>query len=436
VSAGKSGRRSRSRRVLILVENLSVPFDRRVWQESRALAQAGFEVDVVCPKGEKRDVEDFVELEGVRIHRYPLRPATGGALGYVREYGTAIWQSLRLAFRIGWRDPYAVIHACNPPDLFWLVALPFKLRGARFVFDHHDLVPELALSRFGASRRGLYRVSLLLERITFAVADFVISTNESYRKVAIERGGVAPDRVVVVRSAPDLDRFRPVEPDPDLKRGAPNLLCYLGVMGPQDGVDYALRSIALLREEFGRNDFHATFIGSGDAFDAYVALARELGLGDVVEFTGRVPDEVVRAYLSTADVCLAPDPKNPLNDLSTMNKIVEYLAMGRPVVSFDLVEARVSAGPAALYATANDERSFAAAIAVLLDDPERRQLMGMEGRRRVEQSLSWSVSERHLLEVYDRVLSSGGVELVEPVQPATLGSTAPSGSTRPLDGSL
>jgi glycosyltransferase involved in cell wall biosynthesis len=391
-------------RILVLVENLSVPFDRRVWQESRALVDAGHEVVVVCPRGTKRDTEPHAVIEGVEIHRYPLTAATGGPLGYVKEYGAALFHSLRLAFRASKGGRLDVIHACNPPDLLFLVALPFKVRGTRFLFDHHDLVPELFESRFGGTGL-LHKVSVALERLTFAMADVVISTNESYREVAIRRGRMAPEHVHVVRSAPDLSRFVPVPPDPSLRRGKAHLVCYLGVMGPQDGVDYALRAIARLRDDLGRDDVHAAFIGSGDAWDDLVTLSKELRLEDRVEFTGRVPDATVQAYLSSADVCLAPDPLNPLNDVSTMNKIVEYMAMSRPIVSFDLREARVSAGDAALYATPNDEGEFASLVAGLLDDPARRAQMGALGRERVERSLSWSTSRERLLEAYADVLS-------------------------------
>lgn len=392
-------------RVLVLVENLSVPFDRRVWQECRALTEAGYRVHVICPRGAKRDTEPYAEIEGVAIHRYPLEAATGGPAGYVTEYGAALWRTLRIARRLDRQEPFDVVHACNPPDLLFLIALALRRRGARFLFDHHDLVPELFESRFAGGPRLLHRVAVLLERATFRSADAVISTNESYRRAAIERGGLPADRVRVVRSAPDLSRFVPVEPDPELRRGKPFLACYLGVMGPQDGVDYALRALAHLHHDLGRDDLHSTFIGGGDAFDASVALARELGLEDVVEFTGRVPDETVQAYLSTADVCLSPDPKNPLNDVSSMNKVVEYMAMGRPLVSFELHEARVTAQEAAVYAPANDERDFGRLVGELLDDPARRAQMGALGRRRVEEALSWDVSRRNLLEAYEDLLS-------------------------------
>ncbi len=389
----------------MLVENLSVPFDRRVWQECRALTDAGHRVEVICPAGTKRDTEPFAEIDGVRIHRYPLEAATGGPAGYVREYGAALWHTLRIARRLSREEPFAVVHACNPPDLLFLIALALRPSGARFLFDHHDLVPELFESRFAGGPRLLHRVSRALEKATFASCDAVISTNESYRRAAIERGGLPPDRVRVVRSAPDLSRFVPVTPDPALKRGRPHLVCYLGVMGPQDGVDYALRALAHLRSDLGRDDVSATFIGGGDAFDESVALARTLGLDDMVEFTGRVPDETVQALLSTADVCLSPDPLNPLNDVSSMNKVVEYMAMSRPLVSFELHEARVTAQEAAVYAPANDEAAFARLVAELLDDPGRRERMGALGRRRVEESLSWEVSRGNLLEAYADLLS-------------------------------
>ncbi|WP_435823885.1 glycosyltransferase family 4 protein [Kitasatospora aureofaciens] len=387
----------RTRRALVLVENLSVPFDRRVWQECTTLRDAGWTVDVICPRGSKRDTEPEAVVDGVRIHRYPLRAATGGPAGYLQEYGSALWHTARLARRVG---PVDVVHACNPPDLLFLPALWLKRRGARFVFDQHDLVPELYLSRFDRGEDLLFRAVCALERWTYRAADVVLATNESYRDVALSRGGRRPGDVFVVRSAPDTERFRPVPPEPELKRGKPHLLCYLGVMGPQDGVDYALRSLAKLRDEYGRSDWHAVFVGGGDTFDAMVELSRRLGLSEQVQFTGRVPDADLVRYLSTADVCLSPDPRNPLNDVSTMNKVLEYMVMGRPVVSFDLREARVSAGDAAVYAPANDEGEFARLIAELMDDPERRAWMGKVGQERINGPLAWRNSQRSLLAAY------------------------------------
>jgi glycosyltransferase involved in cell wall biosynthesis len=321
-----------------------------------------------------------------------------------------LWHTARLARKVG---PVDVVHACNPPDLLFLPALWLKRRGARFVFDQHDLVPELYLSRFDRGEDLLYRAVCALERRTYRAADIVLATNESYRDVAVRRGGRRPEDVFVVRSAPQTDRFQPVPPEPELKRGKPHLLCYLGVMGPQDGVDYALRALAKLRDEVGRTDWHAVFVGAGDAFDAMVELSRRLGLSEQVQFTGRIPDADLVRYLSTADVCLSPDPRNPLNDVSTMNKVLEYMAMGRPIVSFDLKEARVSAGDAAVYAPANDEAEFAGLIALLLDDPEKRARMGKTGQERISGPLSWRNSQASLLAAYDaacrdRVPASAG----------------------------
>ncbi|MEU0910665.1 glycosyltransferase family 4 protein [Streptomyces althioticus] len=395
---------ARGRRALILVENLSVPFDRRVWQECRTLRDAGWEVDVICPQGTKRDTEPEAVIDGVRIHRYPLRAATGGPAGYLKEYGAALWHTARLARKVG---PVDVVHACNPPDLLFLPALRLKRRGAKFVFDQHDLVPELYLSRFGRGKDLLYRGVCALERATYRAADVVLATNESYKDVAVRRGGRRPEDVFVVRSAPDTERFHPVDPEPDLKRGKPHLLCYLGVMGPQDGVDYALRALAKLRDEVGRTDWHAVFVGAGDTFDAMVELSRELGLDGQVEFTGRVPDADLVRWLSTADVCLSPDPCNPLNDVSTMNKVLEYMVMGRPIVSFDLKEARVSAGEAAVYAKGDDEGAFAALIARLLDDPEQRSRMGKSGQERINGPLAWRNSQAALLAAYEAAVGGG-----------------------------
>jgi glycosyltransferase involved in cell wall biosynthesis len=269
------------------------------------------------------------------------------------------------------------------------------------VFDQHDLVPELYLSRFDRGEDFLYRAVCRMERATYRAADVVIATNESYRQVALGRGGKSPDKVFVVRSAPAIERFHEVEPDESLKKGKPYLLCYLGVMGPQDGVDYALRALAKLRDEQGRTDWHAAFVGGGDTFDAMVELSRELGLEDSVDFTGRIPDEDLVRYLSSADVCLSPDPLNPLNDVSTMNKVMEYMAMARPIVSFELREARVSAGEAAVYAPANDESEFAKLIAQLLDDPDERRRMGELGQARVRGPLSWEHSRKALITAYE-----------------------------------
>jgi glycosyltransferase involved in cell wall biosynthesis len=391
---------------LILVENLSVPFDRRVWQEATSLRSAGWDVAVICPQGRGRDEEPFVVLDGVEIHRYPLVAATGGVKGYAREYALALWRMWRLTRHLGRSRDFAVVHACNPPDLLLLTALSLRRRGAALIFDHHDLVPELYLSRFGRGKDVGYGLTLLAERLAFRLADVVISTNESYRRAALDRGGVAPGDVFVVRSAPELTRFRATEPKPELRRGKRYLLAYVGVMGPQDGVDHALRALAELQRR--REDWHAIFVGSGDVFEQMRALCHELELEDVVEFTGRIPNEELLQILSTADIGLSPDPKNPLNDVSTMNKVVEYMAVGLPVVSYDLIEARVSAGESATYADSNRPTAFADAIDQLLDDPERRVRMAELGKARVAEELAWSASEAALLHAYEQALETRG----------------------------
>jgi glycosyltransferase involved in cell wall biosynthesis len=400
----ENGSATTQRHILILVENLSVPADRRVWQECCALTEDGFKVTVICPTGTKVDRETEAVIDGVRILRYPLRPSTGGALGYATEYSSALWNTLRLTMKVRREGRIDAVQACNPPDLFFLIALVLRRAGTRFVFDHHDLVPELFVSRFGNSGRLLYWGTRLAERLTFATANAVISTNQNYRRIAIERGKMASDRVAVVRSAPDLHRFVQREPDVLLRRGKPHLLAYLGVMGPQDGVDYALRSIHLLRNKFGRHDFHCIMMGAGDSLPELQALSEQLGIADIVEFAGWVDDDYIQRCLSTADVCLSPDPMTPFNNVSTMNKVVEYMAMSRAVVSFDLVETRVSADAAAVYVPADDEEAFANAIDDLLDDPDRRRRLGELGRQRVERQLSWDVSRRELIRFYRQVL--------------------------------
>jgi glycosyltransferase involved in cell wall biosynthesis len=393
-------------RILILSENESIPSDRRVRDIAVALVGAGCEVDVVCPQGNERERALFERYEGVRIHRYPLTFATGGPSGYLREYGASFWHTRRLVRRLCAERPFDVVHACNPPDFLLFAAWSARRKGARFVFDHHDLTPELFLTRFGGRHRWLHRLTLLLERMCFRAADVVLATNESYRQVALTRGRKRPEEVFVVRNGPDLSRFRSQSPDPSLKRGSSLLISYVGVMAPQDGVDHALRALALLGER--RQDWHAVFAGEGDARPELSRLAAELGLGERVEFVGWLEDEQIVRLLSSSDVCLAPEPRTPLNDVSTMVKIAEYMAMSRPVVAYELRESRFAAGAAAVYAEPNEVSSFAARIEELLDDPERRAEMGRCGRERVVRELSWEHSERALADAYRSVLNGAG----------------------------
>ena len=389
-------------RVLIISENAPVPADRRVWNISRTLAAAGWQVVIACAQGTDRDDAPYERLEGIEIHRYPLRPAAS-TLGYAREYGQALWRLRKLVRRLARERRFDVVHACNPPDVLLLAARSLRRQGTRFIFDHHDLVPELYRSRFGRGEDLGYRATLSAERMAYRMADVSLATNGSYARVAVERGDMDPEDVFVVRNGPDLKRFRPVEPDPAWRRGRAHLISYLGIMGPQDGVDHALRALAALRAL--RDDWHAVFIGDGDALPAMRALAEELDLGDHVEFAGWRGDDDIRLILSSSDVCLAPDPPSPLNDVSTMIKIPEYMALGRAVASYALPESRVSAGDSALYAAPGEPDSLGRCVAELLADPERREQMGALARERVETELSWQHSEGALLAAYARALS-------------------------------
>jgi len=386
----------------MLVENLPVPFDRRIWMEATTLAAAGYAVSVICPQGDYP--RRFETCDGVRIYRYPL-PSLAGFAGHVIEYAWAVPITFLLTCMVLLRDGFDVIHGANPPDLFFLIAAVFKPLGKKYVFDHHDLVPEICEARWsGWRRRLLRRICQWAERATFRVADRVIATNESYREIALTRGGRSVDEVVVVRSAPRLSDFRPVPSRLDLKNHRRYLVAYLGVMGPNDGLEYLLRAIAHIVYEWRRRDIQFTLIGGGDLRPQLMAKSCALGLDPFVRFTGRIPDREVIELLSSADLCVAPDPKDALNDLSSMNKIVEYMALGRPLVAFDLREARASAGAAAAYATPNDPVDFARHIVDLLASPERRAMMGATGRRRFETDLAWEHQADGLIGLYRDLL--------------------------------
>jgi glycosyltransferase involved in cell wall biosynthesis len=387
------------RRVLMLVENLPSPFDRRVWQEACTLRDAGYQVSIVCPTGRGYDKKHEV-LDGIAIWRYDLPVEGSGALGYLVEYGIALLCTFWLSAKIFWTRGFDVIHACNPPDLFFLIGAFYKLFGRKFVFDHHDANPELYEAKFG--RRGAAWHGLrLLERLTFRVADVSIATNESYRRIAVGRGGMAAERVFIVRSGPSLERMKQVAPVPALKRGKRYLVGYVGVMGAQEGIDLLLRAVRHVVRSLKRTDIHFGLVGGGTSLDAMRALARELGVEDYVTFTGRVPDADMLAMLNTAEVCVNADVANSMNDISTMNKVMEYMALGKPMVQFDLTEGRVSAQQASLYARKNDALDLGAKIVELIDDPERRRRMGAFGRRRVIEELEWRYEAPKLLAAYN-----------------------------------
>jgi glycosyltransferase involved in cell wall biosynthesis len=390
--------------VVFLIGNQALPRDRRVWQECRSVQAFGCRVIAISRTGTLPGTESSYDVvEGIPIHRYPMTRSGGGVAAYGREFAAALWQSARLLRRVSRQTRVDVVHAGNPPDFLVLAGLPLKRSGTRLIFDHHDLSPELYAARTGRRGGAVDRALRALERLSFRAADLVIATNETYRRVAIERGAKDPDDVVVVRNGPDLTRFHAVAPDPSLKHGKPFLLAYAGVMGRQDGLGHALRALAALHRR--RRDWHAVLAGQGEVLPAMRGLARERGIEDAVTFTGWIPNEGVLEVLSTADVCLAPDPPSPANDASTMIKIMEYMALARPVVSFDLPESRVSAGAAARFARGDDVEDFARHIAELLDDPAERARLGDAGRRRVTEALSWQHSERALRRAYDRVLA-------------------------------
>jgi glycosyltransferase involved in cell wall biosynthesis len=389
-------------RVLIIVQNLPVPFDRRVWLECQALVSDGHQVAVVCPKGDGDP--GYQVLDQVELYKYRAYAPGGSKVGFAVEYAYSLAATAWLTRKARRRGRFSVMQACNPPDIFWPIALALRgLDGTRFVFDHHDLCPELYQSRFPDGPRLPYRALRALERRTHRTANHVISTNDSYRDIAVHRSGKAGADVTVVRSGPDPARLRRGPAHPELRRDRRFLAAYIGVMGPQDGVDNVVRAADVVVNQMGRDDIAFTIIGSGDCFDELVALRDELGLAGHVEFTGRAPDELVGQIMSTADLGLSPDPKNPLNDLSTMNKSLEYMAFGLPLVAFDLRETRVSAGDAAVYVQPNDVRKYAAAIVALMDDEPRRARMGRVGRERIEQKLAWSYQEAAYLDVYRRL---------------------------------
>ena len=393
-------------RVLIIVQNLPVPFDRRVWLECQALVASGYQVAVVCPKGKGDPAIQVVD--SVELYKYRPYASGGSKLSFVTEYAYSFLQTARLTLKARRSGRFAVIQACNPPDIFWPIAKALRmLDRTRFVFDHHDLCPELFESRFPGGPRLPYKALRALERRTHRTADHVISTNNSYKEIAVTRSGKSASDVTVVRTGPDPQRLKRGQAHPELRRGRAYLAAYIGVMGPQDGVDIVMRAADVVVHEFHRVDIAFTLIGSGDCFDELVALRDKLELTGHVEFTGRAPDELVADILSTADLGLSPDPKNPLNDLSTMNKTMEYMAFELPVVAFDLRETRVSGGDAAVYVEPNDVHDYAAAIVSLMDDEPRRALLGKRGRARVEQELAWSHQERAYLDVYRRVTGSG-----------------------------
>jgi glycosyltransferase involved in cell wall biosynthesis len=391
------------RKVLIIVENMTLPLDFRVWKEARSLVDAGYEVIAVCPKWEGFN-ESYELRDGVHIYRHPMPEEGNTAAGYIWEYASALFWQFLYAWYIYFRHGFHVIQGCNPPDDIFLVALPFKLFGVKYIFDHHDVNPELYFSKF-EKRDLFYNAQVWLERATFRCSDVVMSTNNSYREVAIGRGGLAEDNVFVVRNGVDTEKFIPVPPNPKLKNGKRFLVGYVGNMSTQEGLDILIE-VALRLKNTGRSDVQFTCVGGGPGLAELRMLVETKNVGDMVAFTGRIPDAELLEILSTADVCVNPDKPCPMNSMSTMIKIMEYMALGKPIVQFEGTEGRFSAQEASLYSDGADHvADFAEKIVWLLDHPEERMRMGEFGRRRIEKELAWKFSVEKLLAAYDRAFS-------------------------------
>ena len=387
----------KQKKILIIVENLPMPFDKRVWKEACALTENGYEVFVISPK-DKGYESKYENIHGVHIYRHPMPKEGNGAIGYLIEYSSALFWEFVLSWKIFFKHRFHVIQGCNPPDNIFIIALFFKLFGVKYIFDHHDVNPELFLAKFG-KKNLLYKIQVWLEKMTFKVSDVAMSTNNTYRKIAINRGGVSHGKVFVVRNGPDLETFKPVSPIPCLRHGKKYLIGYLGVISVQEGLDILLEVAQFVKHQ-GRTDVHFTCIGGGPGLEELKAMKRRMALDDMFNFTGRIPDQELLEILSTADVCVNPDRPNKMNDMSSMNKIMEYMALGKPIVQFNLQEGRFSAQKASLYVDGVNVEDFAKKILWLLDNPKDREMMGEFGQKRVRDELAWQHSVPNLLSAY------------------------------------
>jgi len=389
-----------NKHILIIVENLPVPFDRRVWQEASTLKENGAEVSIICPQM-KGYMTSYEVINGIEIYRHPLPIEGRTAFGYILEYSSALFWEFILSWKIYFKKRFHVIHGCNPPDLIFIAALWFKIFGVKYVFDHHDINPELYFAKFG--KKGLlYKLMLILERLTFLTANFSIATNESYKEIAIRRGKMNGNKIQVIRSGPKLDRLRLLPPDKQFFKGRKYLVGYVGVIGEQEGIDLLLESVKYIVSE--RNDIQFAIVGGGSDLEKIKQLTAVQGLNEYVDFYGRVPDDLMIAVLNSSDICVNPDKPTDMNNLSTMNKIMEYMALKKPVVQYDLKEGRFSAQGASLYAINGDTRDFANKIIQLMDDQELRIKMGNLGYNRVLNELSWEYEKDKLIKFYSRIL--------------------------------
>ena len=393
------------RKILIIIENAPAPGDPRVWKEAIALRDAGYSVTILSPRV-KRFPNGYEFIDGIHIYRHPMPKEGNGAFSYIWEYFWALFWEFLYSCWIFMRRGFHVIQGCNPPDDIFLVALPFRIFGVKYIFDHHDVNPELYLAKYDR-KDLLYKILVLLEKLTFRFCHVAIATNDSYKEIAVARDGMSPDKIFVVRNGPSLKTFKSVLPNPALKYGKPYLVGYVGVMSEQDGLDILL-DVAERVRSLGRNDVHFTCIGGGSAYPRLLEIVKEKNLGDMVTFTGRIPDDEMIEILSTADIGVNPDKPCRMNDISTMIKITEYMILAKPIVQFDLKEGRISAQQASLYCDTdprNQVNDFADKILWLLDHPEERERMGEFGRRRVETELAWEYSVGNLLAAYEAVFS-------------------------------
>ncbi len=396
---------AKANKILMLVENLPVPADRRVWAEATTLRDHGFQVSIICPKGTTQHRESYICIENIYIYRYQLPTVGRKYAAYLAEYGLALLMTFCLSIKVLFRHGFDVIHAANPPDVFFIIGLFYRILGKRFIFDQHDLTPELFQAKFKKHMQPLHKLLVFLEWCTYRTAHLVIVTNTSFKQIAITRGHCTANKVFVVRNGPDLQQMRLVRPEFELKGSRRYLLIYLGVMSIQDGVQYTLYALHTLVHKRGRQDVSLVLMGSGDQLDELRALSKDLDLDNYVDFTGWVTGGDIIRFLTVADVGLSPDPQNGVNEFCTMIKTMEYMAMGKPVVAFDLAETHFSAQEAALYATPNSIEDFSNKIEVLLDNEELRMKMGAFGRKRIEEELSWDHSQKNLLLAYEALLS-------------------------------
>ena len=392
-----------SRSCVIVVENLPVPMDRRVWQEAQALNRAGWTVSVICPATADFP-KPFEVIDDIAIYRHPLPPEGRGAVAYFREYSTALLHEFRLLFKVHRERGFSIIQACNPPDLIFLAALPFKLIGKRFIFDQHDVSPELFVVKFGG-KGFLYWALMFFERMSYRMADLVITANATFKDIAESRGGKTPSQVEVVYGVPDRKRIHRVEPEPGLRDGRKFILGYVGIINEQDGVDHLVRAVAHLVKVIGFRDFRAIVVGSGPALELVRGLARSLEVEDFLSFPGYLSGEALLAYISAFDIGVIPDPVNEANDLMSMNKVFEYCALGIPTACYPLRETRRLLGDAGVYAPSPDPAGLAEACLKLMKDESLRARSAASAAKLSAEKFLWENEARKYVATFERVLS-------------------------------